>query len=132
MSIRPGTGSPWSVRGPNARRWARRISADSGSSRPKSGLHHSVNIESPGARAYPLPVPRETYLQLFRLTCPHPDCRRVNTGRALVTAAGPKFAAARLLRANLKCKYCGGVLDQATEINLHVEVASAGELKSWK
>lgn len=94
--------------------------------------HYSVNIESPRARAYPLPVPRETYLQLFRLTCPHADCRRVNTGRALVTALGPKLAAERLLSTKLKCKFCGGALDQATEINLHVEVASAGELKSWK
>ncbi len=82
--------------------------------------------------AYPLPVPRETYLQLFRLTCPHPDCRRVNTGRALVSALGPKLAAERLLQTKLKCKFCGGALDQATEISLHVEVASASELRSWK
>lgn len=91
------------------------------------------DLESPRVGAYPLPVPpRETYLQLFRLTCPHPDCRRVNTGRALVTAAGPKFAAEKLLRTKLKCKFCGGTLDQATEISLYVEVASASELKSWK
>lgn len=83
-------------------------------------------------RAYPLPVPRETYLQLFCLTCPHPDCRRVNTGRALVTALGPKLAAEKLLSTKLKCKFCGRTLDQATEISLHVEVASAGELESWK
>ena len=89
-------------------------------------------IESLQARAYSLPVPRETYLQLFRLTCPHADCRRVNTGRALVTALGPKLAAERLLQAKLKCKFCGGALDQATEISLHVEVASTGELKSWE
>lgn len=75
---------------------------------------------------------RETYLHIFRLTCPHPDCRRVNSGRALVTAAGPKSAAERLLRTKLKCKFCGGTLDQATEISLHVEVASASELQSWK
>ena len=92
----------------------------------------NVPIESLRARAYPLPVPRETYLQLFRLTCPHADCRRVNTGRALVTALGPKLAAERLLQTKLKCKFCGGALDQATEISLHVEIASAGELKSWK
>lgn len=76
--------------------------------------------------------PRETYLQLFRLTCPHPDCRRVNTGRALVTAAGPKLAAEKLLSTKLKCKFCGGTLDQATEISLHVEIASASELRFWK
>ena len=86
-----------------------------------------------GLQAYPLAVPpRETYVQLFRLTCPHPDCRRVNSGRALVKAAGPAFAAEKLLRTKLKCKFCGGALDHATEINLHVEVASDGELKSWK
>ena len=92
----------------------------------------SVAIVSVGVRAYALPVPRETYLQLFRLTCPHSDCRRVNTGRALVSALGPKLAAERLLQTKLKCKFCGGALDQATEISLHVEVASAGEGKSWK
>lgn len=99
---------------------------------PEIRLHHSVNIESPRVRAYPLLVPRETYLQLFCLTCPHPDCRRVNTGRALVTALGPKLAAEKLLSTKLKCKFCGRTLDQATEISLHVEVASAGELESWK
>lgn len=56
----------------------------------------------------------------------------MNTGRALVKAAGPAFAAEKLLRTKLTCKFCGGPLDQATEINLHVEVASDGELKSWK
>ena len=91
-----------------------------------------VSIESAWVRGYPRPVPRETYLQLFRLICPHADCRRVNTGRALVSALGPKLAAARLLQTKLKCKFCGRALDQATEISLHVEVASAGELESWK
>ena len=56
----------------------------------------------------------------------------MNTGRALVKAAGPAFAAEKLLRAKLKCKFCGGPLDRATEINLHVEVASEGERESWK
>jgi hypothetical protein len=76
--------------------------------------------------------PRETYLHIFRLTCPHADCRRVNTGRALVKAAGPAFAAEKLLRAKLKCKFCGSNLEQATELSLHVEVASQGERESWK
>jgi hypothetical protein len=75
---------------------------------------------------------RETYLHLFRLTCPHADCRRVNTGRALVKAAGPAFAAEKLLRTKLKCKFCGGSLDHATEMSLHVEVASDLERASWK
>ena len=76
--------------------------------------------------------PSETYLHLFRLRCPHANCRRVNTGRALVKATGTASAAERLLRSKLKCKFCGGDLSNATELSLHVEVASPAERDSWK